>query len=373
MPYQIARFGWVRDLPDQRTTCYAAPPQYQCAAAPGRPAAAVPARLRPGPDRQLHRQRHRRRARVRADEAEAGAAADFMPSRLFIYYNERAIEHTVGSDTGAQIRDGMKSVAKLGVCREDRRGRTTPTTFPPNDQPPRSRRRRYTDASKHQAIHVQRVPQDLGQMKGCLAAGYPFVFGFTVYESFESQRWRKPAWCRCRARRAGARRPRGAGGRLRRRAQRFIVRNSWGGWGARLLLHAVRVPDRRAAGQRLLDAATDRIDRIEGLARPCGAQPGREARTDARARRWCPSRDDRRARSLQPRLDRLEVSTRAPPPPCTDAPASNESPHRLQAGSPAEITRHRKPVVGCSARLTSNPRPGSDRPRCPLCCSSNCI
>ena len=24
-------------------------------------------------------------------------------------------------------------------------------------------------------------------MKGCLAAGYPFVFGFTVYESFESQ------------------------------------------------------------------------------------------------------------------------------------------------------------------------------------------
>jgi C1A family cysteine protease len=24
-------------------------------------------------------------------------------------------------------------------------------------------------------------------MRGCLAAGYPFVFGFTVYESFESQ------------------------------------------------------------------------------------------------------------------------------------------------------------------------------------------
>jgi len=24
-------------------------------------------------------------------------------------------------------------------------------------------------------------------MKGCLASGYPFVFGFTVYDSFESQ------------------------------------------------------------------------------------------------------------------------------------------------------------------------------------------
>jgi C1A family cysteine protease len=26
----------------------------------------------------------------------------------------------------------------------------------------------------------------LAQMQGCLASGYPFVFGFTVYESFES-------------------------------------------------------------------------------------------------------------------------------------------------------------------------------------------
>ena len=38
-----------------------------------------------------------------------------MPSRLFIYYNERVIEGTVGSDAGAQIRDGIKVVAKQGV------------------------------------------------------------------------------------------------------------------------------------------------------------------------------------------------------------------------------------------------------------------
>jgi C1A family cysteine protease len=31
------------------------------------------------------------------------------------------------------------------------------------------------------------VAQNLAQMQGCLAEGYPFVFGFTVYESFESQ------------------------------------------------------------------------------------------------------------------------------------------------------------------------------------------
>src|SRR2546429_483816 len=36
-------------------------------------------------------------------------------------------------------------------------------------------------------VASQRVIPLLNQLKGCLAAGYPFVFGFTVYESFESQ------------------------------------------------------------------------------------------------------------------------------------------------------------------------------------------
>src|SRR2546430_11530119 len=43
---------------------------------------------------------------------------DFVPSRLFIYYNERKIEGTVPSDSGAMIRDGIKSVASDGVCPE---------------------------------------------------------------------------------------------------------------------------------------------------------------------------------------------------------------------------------------------------------------
>ena len=52
---------------------------------------------------------------------------DFMPSRLFIYYNERAVEGTIASDSGAMIRDGIKSVAKLGVCDE--------TVWPYDDHP----------------------------------------------------------------------------------------------------------------------------------------------------------------------------------------------------------------------------------------------
>src|SRR5208282_4789539 len=40
---------------------------------------------------------------------------NFIPSRLFIYYNERVIEGTVSTDSGAQIRDGIKVVATEGA------------------------------------------------------------------------------------------------------------------------------------------------------------------------------------------------------------------------------------------------------------------
>lgn len=42
----------------------------------------------------------------------------FIPSRLFIYYNERAMEKTITDDAGAQIHDGIKSVMTTGVCPE---------------------------------------------------------------------------------------------------------------------------------------------------------------------------------------------------------------------------------------------------------------
>ncbi len=44
----------------------------------------------------------------------------------------------------------------------------------------------YAEAVKHQAVLYHSVTQNLADMKGCLAEGYPFVFGFTVYESFQS-------------------------------------------------------------------------------------------------------------------------------------------------------------------------------------------
>ena len=105
---------------------------------------------------------------------------NFVPSRLFIYYNERVLENTVNSDSGAQIRDGMKVVAKLGAPPE--------TDWPYDitrfaEKPPAVA---FTDGEKNKVLSYQRVNRALAQMKGCLASGYPFVFGFTVYDSFES-------------------------------------------------------------------------------------------------------------------------------------------------------------------------------------------
>ena len=40
------------------------------------------------------------------------------PSRLFIYFNERAVEGTIKQDSGAQIRDGIKVINSQGVCPE---------------------------------------------------------------------------------------------------------------------------------------------------------------------------------------------------------------------------------------------------------------
>ena len=105
----------------------------------------------------------------------------FMPSRLFIYYNERAMEGSVPYDAGANIRDGIKTINVQGVCRET----TWPYIISKFTKKPT--KYSYTQAMAHQSLLYQAVGQNMTDMKTCLATGYPFVFGFSVYESFESQ------------------------------------------------------------------------------------------------------------------------------------------------------------------------------------------
>jgi C1A family cysteine protease len=228
MSRKIKGYGWVPDLPDGRDLLYAAPP---------RPLAKLPDKV----DLRKSCPSIYNQGELGSCTANAIAAAlEFdqikqrlknvsTPSRLFIYYNERAMEGTIESDSGAMIRDGVKTVAKQGACSE--------TSWPYEidrfrDKPGRGC---YAEGRKHQAIRYLRLNQSLGQLKGCLAEGFPFVFGFSVYEGFESPHVEATGEVEM----PGAKEEfRGGHAVLavgyEERTQRFIVRNSWGTkWGKR--------------------------------------------------------------------------------------------------------------------------------------------
>jgi len=101
-------------------------------------------------------------------------------SRLFVYYNERVLEDTVDDDAGAMIRDGIKTLASQGVCIESLWPyQITQFTKKP---PPGA----FTEALLHKIISYHKL-NGLCDMQYALAEGYPFVFGFSVYDSFESR------------------------------------------------------------------------------------------------------------------------------------------------------------------------------------------
>jgi len=179
MPRKIKKFGWVPDLPDARDHVYSAPIPLM---------GAMPTKvdLRPSSPPVLNQGQlgsctaNSIANAHRFDQMKQAKGKSFPPSRLFIYYNERDMEGTVNEDAGAMIRDGIKSIAQLGVCDEAE----WPYNIAKFTNKPTATC--YKDALEHQALSYQRVTQTLSQMKGCLASGFPFVFGFTVYESFES-------------------------------------------------------------------------------------------------------------------------------------------------------------------------------------------
>ena len=220
-----ARYGWIPQLPDLRDA--------QLAIAP---VTSLPAKvdLRTAPD--MPPVYDQGQLGSCTGNAIAGAV-DFdnhkqtgtflTPSRLWIYYQERVIEGTVSSDSGGQIRDGMKAIAHLGVCPETDWPYVT-STFA--DPPPS---KDYTDALADRALSYQAVTQDLFALKSTLASGFPVVFGFTVYEAFESPQVASSGIVPMPSPSEQV-----VGGHAvvlvgyDDAVDRFIVRNSWGtGWG----------------------------------------------------------------------------------------------------------------------------------------------
>jgi C1A family cysteine protease len=217
-------YGWVPDLPDQRDYLYRA--------------------IRPAPTVLPHDVDLRPTCSPVEDQGNLGSctanalvgALEFLEkkngkqvtdlSRLFIYYNERVIEHTVKTDSGAMLRDGIKTLTKDGVCTE-KRWPYVIRKFAVKPTP-----RCYKEALSHTITSYHRI-LTLEEMLACLAEGYPFVFGFTVYESFESAEVAQTGLVPM-----PTQGERVLGGHAvlavgySESTRRFIVRNSWGtGWG----------------------------------------------------------------------------------------------------------------------------------------------
>lgn len=101
-------------------------------------------------------------------------------SRLFLYYNERVIDGDVTTDSGASIRDGMKSVNSTGICSsDDWPYDITKFLVKPSDEC-------YTKAKPNRSIRYQKVTQNLADMKTAILSGYPIIIGFKVYTSMEN-------------------------------------------------------------------------------------------------------------------------------------------------------------------------------------------
>src|SRR5438067_608577 len=157
MARKIKGYGWNRDMPDGRDLMYAAPPE-------------VVTQLPPKVDLRSECPEVYDQGQLGSCSANAiGGALEFdqmhqkettfTPSRLFIYYNERVMEGTVDSDSGAQIRDGVKSVHQQGAPSETD-WQYDIAKF--RDKPPKEA---YDEAAKHPSILYQRLSQTLGQLK----------------------------------------------------------------------------------------------------------------------------------------------------------------------------------------------------------------
>jgi C1A family cysteine protease len=171
------KFGWLPDDPDDRDLLFSTAPipqkQY------------TPVDLRPN-------------CPPVADQKNLGSCSAFgaiglvqyvrkvqkfkdlwQPSALFTYYTTRELHNTVQHDSGASVRNALKSVIKNGVIQES----SWPYIVEKfAEKPPRNV---YMRALNYQALSYRRLTDcSLTEMLECLDQGYPFIFGLKIYGSF---------------------------------------------------------------------------------------------------------------------------------------------------------------------------------------------
>jgi len=99
-------------------------------------------------------------------------------SRLQLYWLERSVEGTIDQDSGAQLRDCVKVLNSNGLILETEWPYIT-TKF--KDTPPVL----INEQNQNKLVTYSKL-LNAADMKSCLTAGFPFIFGLQLFESFES-------------------------------------------------------------------------------------------------------------------------------------------------------------------------------------------
>jgi hypothetical protein len=98
---------------------------------------------------------------------------------LFTYYATRLADKTENKDSGASVRDALKSTVREGVAME----RLWP--YIPSNYTTRPPQEAWDDAEKHQTLEYLKLDDfDKNVWLNCLNEGYPFIFGLNLYPSF---------------------------------------------------------------------------------------------------------------------------------------------------------------------------------------------
>lgn len=122
------------------------------------------------------------------DQLKQGNKEPIMGSRLMSYYNSRALEGTTDTDAGAQICDAIKSIAQYGYCSEKM------WPYDPSKFAVKPPEKCYNEGKIERAIKFFEIDLSadttpsaiVSHLKNALKSGYPIVFGFVVFSSFES-------------------------------------------------------------------------------------------------------------------------------------------------------------------------------------------
>ena len=166
-------------------------------------------------------------AALRYNELKEGRSHVSSPSRLFIYYNERVLAGVVGTNCAVPLRDGFRTISRVGACPEAlwpylvRRFRRHPAP------------RCYRASQLHRAIAYYRIRRAVSQLRACLAEGFPFVMALAVHQSMMGRQVRRTGIVPVPTRRDPVRGGHAVLAVGYDHARRLITfRNSWGAaWG----------------------------------------------------------------------------------------------------------------------------------------------